>query len=86
MGALKSAAMAPEAPQAISSTRCLYFSPILRPRFEPIAAPVLTDGPSIPTEPPNPSVIELVIPGVNMFAKGRRPFSVEMDCKTEGIP
>ena len=29
------------------------------PRFDPIAAPVLTIGPSAPTDPPKPIVIEL---------------------------
>ena len=29
------------------------------PRFDPIAAPVLTIGPSAPTEPPKPMVMEL---------------------------
>ena len=61
MGALKMPAMPAAAPQPTRIIRIR--GDILKscPRFEPIADPVATIGPSAPTAPPKPMVMELAI-------------------------
>ncbi len=61
IGALNMPAIPAAAPQP---TRIIRMRGDIRkcaPRFEPMAAPVNTIGPSAPTEPPNPIVTELAI-------------------------
>ena len=59
IGALKMAAMAAVEPHASNKVVCLLFILNIRATFEPIAEPVSTIGASKPTEPPNPTVMEL---------------------------
>ena len=56
------------------------------PRFEPIAAPVNTIGPSAPTDPPNPMVIELATTDVNVLCCFNRLFFCDMAYNTRVTP
>ncbi len=58
MGARNIPAMPAAAPHPTSIIRILGDRRNACPRFEPMAAPVKTIGPSAPTEPPKPIVIE----------------------------
>ena len=57
MGALKIPAMAPAAPQPMSSISVRLSMRKSFPRFDPMAEPVSTIGASAPTLPPKPMVM-----------------------------
>ncbi len=59
IGALKMPAMPAAAPHPTSSISTLGGMRNRLPSFDPMAAPVKTIGPSAPTDPPNPIVMEL---------------------------
>ena len=59
IGALNIAATPAAAPLPTSIIRICGGIRNMLPRLEPMAAPVLTIGPSAPTDPPNPIVMEL---------------------------
>ena len=78
MGALKMPDIPAAAPQptSIISTRGDMRNAC--PTFEPIAAPVATIGPSAPTEPPKPMVMDEAITEVYMLCFLRRLLLDEM--------
>ena len=52
--------------------------------FEPIADPVTTEGPSSPTDPPRPTVIELAIKCPYIWTDWIKPFRFPIEYKTKG--
>ena len=67
IGALKMDAIAAAEAQDINTILDLKLICINLPRLEPMAEPVLTDGPSNPTEPPKPTVKILVAKDPNIL-------------------
>ena len=61
MGALKAELTPAAMPQASKSVRSFMRILLKSAKFEPMAAPVDTIGDSRPAEPPNPTVIPLVM-------------------------
>ena len=61
IGAWKIDARAAAHPIPISTTIFFWFRRNNCPMFDPMAEPVETEGPSSPTEPPKPTVNELVM-------------------------
>ena len=61
MGAWKMAAKAAAPPIPMSMMVCLYSSFSHRPMLAPMEAPVDTEGPSNPTDPPKPTVKALAM-------------------------
>lgn len=53
---------------------------------EPKAAPVATDGPSKPTDPPKPTVKGAVSSELNIFFLLTFPSCLEMENRAMGIP
>ena len=78
MGALKMPAMPAAAPQPTRIISVLGERRKAWPTLEPIAAPVATIGPSAPTDPPKPMVMELAITLVYMLWRLRRLLLVDM--------
>ena len=78
IGALKIPDTAPAAPQPISSIITFFSILKSRPRFEPIAEPVITIGDSAPTEPPKPMVIPLAINEDQVLCERICPLRQEM--------
>ena len=74
IGAWKMAANAAAPPMPISITTCLYSNFSQRARLEPILAPVDTEGPSKPTEPPKPTVKALAMMVDHMLCRLTSPF------------
>ena len=79
IGALKMPAMPAAAPQPTSTISVFGDNRNMLPRFEPIAAPVYTIGPSAPTDPPNPIVMELATTEVYILWNFRRLFFCDME-------
>ena len=67
MGARKMPAIPAAAPHPTRSISTLGDSRNAWPMLEPMAAPVKTIGPSAPTEPPNPMVIDEAISDAYML-------------------
>ncbi len=86
IGALKIAAIAPAEPQA--NNRIVFLADKLneRARLEPMADPVSTIGASSPTEPPNPTVMELATIEEYMLWLRNLPSCLLMDFKTMLTP
>jgi hypothetical protein len=80
IGALKMEEMAAADAQDISTILDLKLICIIRPKLEPMAEPVLTEGPSSPTDPPKPTVKILVKMDPSI------PFLLEIEYKTAGTP
>ncbi len=86
IGALNIPAMPAAAPQP---TRIISVRGDIRnhePTFEPMAAPVYTIGPSAPTEPPKPMVIDEATMEVYMLCLLRRLLFCDMAYSTRVTP
>ena len=86
MGALNIPAMPAAAPQPTRIIRILGDILNMEPRFEPIAEPVYTIGPSAPTEPPKPMVTELANRDVYILWRFRRLLFCDMAQSTRVTP
>ena len=86
IGAWKIEAKAAAHPMPISTTMFFWLSRSNCPILEPIAEPVETDGPSSPTEPPKPTVSELVMIDANVLYGLTAPLFFCMAYKIPGIP
>ena len=74
MGALKMPAMPAAAPQPTSIMSVCGDKRKACPRFDPMAAPVNTMGPSAPTEPPKPMVTDDATSEAYMLCTFKRLF------------
>ena len=86
IGALNIDATAAAVAQPMRSIRSFSLRRKKRPMLEPIAAPVLTVGPSNPTEPPSPTVMGAVMSALYILDGAMSPFRLEMACSVIPIP
>ena len=86
IGAWKMAANAAAPPMPMSMITCLYSNFSQRPMLEPMDAPVETEGPSKPTEPPKPTVKALATMVDHMLCLLTSPFFFLMAYKIPGMP
>jgi len=78
IGALKIDDMAPAAAHPMSRLRSDWFIWKMRARFELMADPVATVGPSSPTDPPNPTVMGAVSSEPYIWYLRMIPFFLEI--------